>query len=1068
MMTIRRQLFPILLSLWVLLLPLHLCNAQGTILEVMDTVEELTTFSLAIDVAGLTDLLSDTGPYTVLAPNNTAMESQLSPKYLMPEWSAHLTEILLQHVVEGPPFLTLFWREGLTLTPVSGSSLTITSTNPTFQIINNGGEANATVITPNLQADNGVIHIVDRVIIPPSARDSIMDIISFIPEFFSTLNNLLVLTGLDAVLDSEGPYTMFAPSNDAFDKLSPDLLANLQEDPAQLRQVLEYHIVPGIYLVDTLNQPNVTTLPTLNGAPLPKPVESIQFVDLLATNGVMHIVQDVQLPPVESGITTGAPAIIGTAVPETPAPSTSVPETPAPTATLQTPEPTNVPETPVPTPQTPEPTSVPATPVPTVVVTNPLPEPETAAPETPAPSTNNVRETPAPAPTSGGGTIVDIAIEANFTTMVFALNQTEWYATLDNPDEGPYTVFLVPDDGFDTMPDKYLQDPVTWNSHLTNVLTYHILNGQVLESALTVNATFFTLNANNNITVTSQEPFLQVNNVNITETDIVATNGIAHVAQEIWLPPSAVDTALDVITQFPDEFSTFLSLLEQANLTSLFAGPGPLTAFVPVNDAWDNLPENVTLESLTDNPGLLERLILYHGTPQLAEIGSLNILDSYEIPTFLEGANVTLSRVPMIGLPLSSRVNGAAVPFFDLLVQNGLVQVIDAVLIPPPPPETEEPTMMDSTMIPTELATTESPTAAATAQATEVPTVMETIPITGSPTGMPSLVVEATSSPTITVTEVSTTDSPTAAVTSSPTAEETIAMTTLMPSTGGDSSPGEGAMTLPPTVGTTDAELSILDVIEGDEDFSILNDLIIQTDLDTVFETEGPMTVFAPNNEAFALLPDDVLQTIQTDVDALRDVLLYHVVDMDEVLSSELTEGAVYPTAQGNTVMISTDGSIIMVNDATVLIPDIVVSNGVIHVIDMVLIPPSTETPTISPVATEAPTISPVATATDEPSVSPIATTTDAPSAPPAPTNVPSTATSSPSERPVAGTPPPTTTDVVVTTPPVAGTPPPVAPPFGVPATLSPSSAECVAIPGQVVCCPPGQTEGIYFFCRYI
>ena len=78
---------------------------------------------------------------------------------------------------------------------------------------------------------------------------------------------------------------------------------------------------------------------------------------------------------------------------------------------------------------------------------------------------------------SGQNSIIDIAIESNFTTMLFALNQTEWFENLQTG-EGPYTVFAVPNEGFANLSSKFYTDP-QWNTHLSNILTYHILNGEV-------------------------------------------------------------------------------------------------------------------------------------------------------------------------------------------------------------------------------------------------------------------------------------------------------------------------------------------------------------------------------------------------------------------------------------------------------------------------------------------------------------------------------------------------------------------------------------------------------------
>lgn len=112
-----------MLALWALL-PRNGHNRINTnaqlIPEVIEAEAELSTFSMGLEVAGLTEALSDDGPYTVFAPDNVAMAFALDDKYYQPEWSAHLTEIMLQHVSQGPAFETQFWQLGIEISPLFG------------------------------------------------------------------------------------------------------------------------------------------------------------------------------------------------------------------------------------------------------------------------------------------------------------------------------------------------------------------------------------------------------------------------------------------------------------------------------------------------------------------------------------------------------------------------------------------------------------------------------------------------------------------------------------------------------------------------------------------------------------------------------------------------------------------------------------------------------------------------------------------------------------------------------------------------------------------------------------
>ncbi|SLN57784.1 fasciclin domain-containing protein [Roseisalinus antarcticus] len=102
---------------------------------------------------------------------------------------------------------------------------------------------------------------------------------------------------------------------------------------------------------------------------------------------------------------------------------------------------------------------------------------------------------------------------------------------------------------------------------------------------------------------------------------------------------------------------------------------------------------------------------------------------------------------------------------------------------------------------------------------------------------------------------------------------------------------------------------------------------------------EGPFTVFAPTDEAFAALPEGTVEGLLEDPEALAAILTYHVVP-GKVMSTDLSDGMMATTVNGADVTISL-GDSVMVNDATVTAADIEASNGVIHVIDSVILPPS-------------------------------------------------------------------------------------------------------------------------------
>lgn len=133
---------------------------------------------------------------------------------------------------------------------------------------------------------------------------------------------------------------------------------------------------------------------------------------------------------------------------------------------------------------------------------------------------------------------------------------------------------------------------------------------------------------------------------------------------------------------------------------------------------------------------------------------------------------------------------------------------------------------------------------------------------------------------------------------------------------------------------------SIVDIAASSESFQTLTAALTAAELTEVLQSEGPFTVFAPTDEAFAALPEGTVEALllPENRDLLVEVLTYHVVP-GAVTSGELTSGEV-ATAAGSPVTIMLGEGSVMVNDANVIQPDVMASNGVIHVIDKVILPP--------------------------------------------------------------------------------------------------------------------------------
>ena len=140
---------------------------------------------------------------------------------------------------------------------------------------------------------------------------------------------------------------------------------------------------------------------------------------------------------------------------------------------------------------------------------------------------------------------------------------------------------------------------------------------------------------------------------------------------------------------------------------------------------------------------------------------------------------------------------------------------------------------------------------------------------------------------------------------------------------------------------TTVAEVgTIVEVASANDDFSTLVQAVTAADLATTLSGDGPFTVFAPTNAAFAALPAGLLEKLllPENKDVLVAILTYHVV-AGEVMAADVTAGDV-ASVQGENITVTTDGGV-KVNTANVVTTNVDASNGVIHVIDAVIVPPS-------------------------------------------------------------------------------------------------------------------------------
>ncbi len=257
------------------------------------------TLAAAVQAAGLVDALKGKGPFTVFAPTDEAFAKL--PKgtvetLLKPENKEKLVGILTYHVVQGqvPAKQVVKLRGAVTL---NGQRVDIKV---------EGGKVSvdqAQVVKTDIECSNGIIHVIDSVILPTS--DNLGTVASKAGQF-GTLLAAVDAAGLADALSEEGPFTVFAPTDEAFANLPAGTVASLlkPENRDKLVAILKYHVVPGrIYSEAAVAAKTAKTLQgqslniTTVGGTAKINEAQLMTTDLDASNGVIHVIDSVLLPP---------------------------------------------------------------------------------------------------------------------------------------------------------------------------------------------------------------------------------------------------------------------------------------------------------------------------------------------------------------------------------------------------------------------------------------------------------------------------------------------------------------------------------------------------------------------------------------------------------------------------------------------------------------------------------------------------------------------------------------------------------------------------------------------------
>ena len=928
----------------------------------------------ALTHADLVTTLQGAGPFTVFAPTDTAFAEagiDLST-FDTPEENATLTAILLHHVVAGSvPSSAL--SDGMFATTVNGDRVQ-------FGVDGNGVTvSNANVTTPDVLASNGIIHVIDRVMLPP------VDI----PSTAQTtgIHNSLVAAVIQAdlltTLQGPGPFTVFAPTDQAFADAGIDLAAlDTPEGKATLSDILLYHVVGAD--VPAANVTECMTADAVNGQPLAFTVDggvmvndaNVVLTDVISSNGLIHVIDKVLMPTdtpndiPRTAQCTGLHNSLVAGVIQAELLETLQGAGPftvfAPTdqafvdagidlAALDTPEGKatlsdillyHVVGA-----------NVPAANVTECMTANAVNGQPLAFTVDGGVMVNDATVTLADVSTSNGiihvidkvltptDTPNDIPRTAsctgNHASLVSAVVQAELLETLQGT--GPFTLFAPTDQAFaDAGIDLAALDTPEGKAALSDILLYHVVAGSVPSSAVTECMSADAVNGQP--LAFTVDGGVMVNDATVTLADVSTSNGIIHVIDKVLTP---TDTPNDIprTASCTGNHASLVSAVVQAELLETLQGDGPFTVFAPTDQAFADAGIDLAALDTPEGKQTLSDILLYHVVG--ANVPAANVTDC-------------MSATTVNGHPLSFTVgdsvmvNGATVTATDVPTSNGIIHVIDKVLTPTATPN-DIPRTAQCTTVHDSLV-------AAVIQAELLETLQGDGPFTvfaptdqafadagidlaalDTPEGKATLSdillyhVVGANVPAANVTECMTAD----AVNGQP-----LAFTV------GDSVMVNGANVTTADVATSNGIIHVIDKVLTPTDTP--NDLprtaqctgvhnslvsaVIQAELLETLQGDGPFTLFAPTDQAFADAGIDLAALDTPEGKAtLSDILLYHVVS-GEVPSSAVTECMSADAINGQPLAFTVDGTV-MVNDATVTTADVATSNGVIHVIDKVLTP---------------------------------------------------------------------------------------------------------------------------------
>lgn len=586
---------------------------------------------------------------------------------------------------------------------------------------------------------------------------------------------------------------------------------------------------------------------------------------------------------------------------------------------------------------------------------------------------------PAPTPT-----ILDVVIEAgDFTTLIAAIDAAGLTSTIDDA-SATLTVFAPTDAAFALLGGAAINDLLADPDALSDILLYHVVSGTALDSAAATDAVGTTIEMANGdrVGVSAKNDSLFLNLSKVTATDIQADNGVIHVIDAVLMPPADAtlsESTIINIAAADERFTTLVAALGATGLDTVLASDtDTFTVFAPTDAAFEAMGSaNVTallgdLDNLTE---ILQQHVITDAAVDAVTAYSL----SGNAATTVGGAEVPIS----ISSKRELRVGGAKVIIADIHASNGVIHVIDTVIVgaaglPTPTLNIVEVATaaggfeillellseadLDGALTDADKSfTVFAPTDAAFHKLGVFPLAF----LLGNPAILADTLLYHVYADSVVLADgaisVAASDQSILEMANA-TAEKSGGRTALSLSDTGltvnlasvtsanvMASNGvihviDNVMLPPPSKG--DVTTNIIDTAVAAGNFTFFVTALEMAGLvDALSDPDSNFTVFAPTNAAFHLLGDDALNALLADTEALTTLLTNHVIagsTVDAVTAYSLN-GTMLETLSGNTVEVAIDDGSLLIQGAKVTSSDIYTTNGIIHVIDRVITNPVSE-----------------------------------------------------------------------------------------------------------------------------